>query len=272
MNRKFLDLGWWQEALIPRARALRARLRFNPKVIDKTVEGVSFKFFVSSPVAAAWYGNSGSDSSIEMRFVRDRMMRSGAKVIECGAHHGYDTILLSRWVGNAGCVYACEPMPDNIQVIERNLALNEIKNVRIVPKALGPSSGSVRFRAQTNSAPLGNQKGSGIVVAVTTVDDLSEAGCFIPDLIKIDVEGYEIDLLEGASRTLQHRPALLVEVHPHQVGNFDKTVDQLWDLIDHRAYELWHQPHDLAPVSRISGPIPIVRRSHIYCIPQSSIG
>lgn len=218
MNRKYLNLRWWQEALIPRARALRARIGFKPKVIDKTVEGVSFKFFVSSPVAAAWYGDSGSDSSIEMRFVRDRMVRPGAKVIECGAHHGCNTIMLSRWVGDGGSVYACEPMPDNIRVIERNLELNEIKNVRIVPRALGPSSGSVRFRTQTNSAPLGNRTAPGLAVDMTTIDELSEAEGLVPDLIKLDVEGYEIDLLEGASRALQRRPALLVEVHPTRWG------------------------------------------------------
>jgi FkbM family methyltransferase len=268
MNRKYLNLRWWQEALIPRARALRARIGFKPKVIDKTVEGVSLKFFVSSPVAAAWYGDSGSDSSIEMRFVRDWMLRPGAKVIECGAHHGYNTIMLSRWVGNAGSVYACEPMPDNIQVIERNLELNEIKNVRIVGRALGPSSGSVRFRAQSNSAPLGNRTTRGLAVDMTTIDELCEAEGFVPDLIKVDVEGYEVDLLQGASRALQRRPALLIEIHPHQIGNFNKTVEQFWNLIDHRAYELWHQPHDLAAVQRISGPIPIVSRSHIYCIPR----
>ena len=268
MNKKYLNVRWWQEALIPRARALLAWIGFKPKVIDKTVEGVSFKFFVSTPIAAVWYGDSGSDSSIEMRFVRDRMLSSGAKVIECGAHHGFNTVMLSRWVGNAGSVYACEPMPDNIRVIERNLALNEIKNVRIVQRALGPGSGSVRFRAQTNSAPVGNRAEPGFAVDMTTIDELSETDGFAPDLIKVDVEGYEVDLLEGARRTLQRRPALLVEVHPHQIGNFNKTIDQLWGLIDYQSYELWHQPHDLAPVQRIYGPIPIVSRSHIYCIPK----
>ena len=71
-----LNVRWWQEALIPRARALLAWIGFKPKVIDKTVEGVSFKFFVSTSIAAVWYGDFGSDSSIEMRFVRDRMLSS----------------------------------------------------------------------------------------------------------------------------------------------------------------------------------------------------
>lgn len=268
MNRKYLNLRWWREALVPRARALRAGIGFKPKVIDKTVEGVSFKFFVSSPISAAWYGDTGSDSSIEMRFVRDRMLRSGAKIIECGAHHGYNTIVLSCWVGNAGCVYACEPMPDNVQVIERNLALNEIENVRVVRQALGSSSGSVSFRTQTNSAPIGNRSETGISVEMTTIDELSEALGIVPDLIKVDVEGYEIDVLEGASRVLLQRPALVVEIHPHQMVNFGRVVDQLWRLIDHSAYELWYQPDNSAEVQRISGPIPIVNRSHIYCIPR----
>jgi hypothetical protein len=57
-------------------------------------------------------------------------------------------------------------------------------------------------------------------------------------------------------------------VHPHQIGHFNKTVEDLWQLIDVDAYELWHQPHDLADVIRIAGPIPLPDRSHIYCIPK----
>jgi FkbM family methyltransferase len=268
MNRKYLNLRWWSEALIPRARVIHAQIGFKPEVIDKRIEDVSCKFFISSPTACVWYGDRRSESSIEMRFVRDHILQPGHRVIEVGAHHGLGTIALSRWVGEEGIVYACEPMPENVTVLQRNLELNSIDNVRVVPQALGPRAGRISFREDTNGSIMGHHSGRGIDLDMMTIDQLCESEGFLPDLIKIDVEGYEADVLEGASRTLRHRPALQIEVHPHQIGNFDKTVEQLWDLIDTPHYELWHQPHDMAQVRRIAGPIKIADRSHVYCVPS----
>ena len=145
--------------------------------------------------------------------------------------------------------------------------LNGIDNVKVVAKAMGPRAGKITFRRKSNSSPMGNRSGSGIDVDMTTIDDLCAAEDLRPDFIMIDVEGFEVEVLEGASRTLRHRPALLIEVHPHQMGHFDKTVEQLWSLIDTSQYELWHQAGERAEVRRIAGPIEITDRSHIFCIP-----
>jgi FkbM family methyltransferase len=242
-------------------------------VIDKTVEGVTFKFFVSGPTAAVWYGDARSDSSIEMRFVRDRILRPGCRVLECGSHHGYMTMMLSRWVGDQGKVYACEPVPDNVRVLTRNLDLNEVENVRVVPVAMGPKAGKVSLLDDTNGSVMRRHHlKHAIEVDMVTIDDFCAAEGFVPHLIKIDVEGFELDILEGAAAVLQRRPALHVEVHPHQISNYGKTVDQLWGFIDTDAHELWYQPNDMSEVRRIDGPIKIVDRSHIYCIPHGGSG
>lgn len=268
MNKKYLDLNWWWEALMPRARGLWAQIGFKPRVIDKVIEGVPCKFFISSPVAQAWYGDQRSADSIEMRFVRDRMLMPGAKVVECGAHHAYGTIVLSKWVGEQGKVYACEPLPENVPVIQENIKLNSLTNVEVIPEAIGAQSGSVRFRPNSNGNVQPDGVPGGIEVRVTTIDELCERYGFTPDLIKIDVEGYEVGVLEGAKQTLSRHPGLQIEVHPHQIVNFNRTVEDLWKLIDLPAYEIWYQPHDLSAVEKIAGAIPINRRSHIYLIPR----
>lgn len=269
INPKYFNFRWWLEALVPRARILRASIGFAPKVLEKTVEEVKFNFFISSPSAAVWYGEARGDSDIEMRFVRDRMVRPGDRVIECGSHHGYTTLMLSKWVGERGRVYASEPVPSNIAVLQRNLDLNAIKNVKIVLAAMGPQAGKISFFDDTNGSVLGGRNlKHAIEVEMMTIDGFCEAEGFSPDLIKMDVEGFELDILAGAKRVLRQRPALQIEVHPHQVRNYGKTADDLWGLIDKDAYELWYQPHDFSEVRRIDGPVKVVDRSHVYCIPR----
>lgn len=117
LNRKYLDLRWWWSVLDGTARIFQARIGFRPEVIDKRIEDVSCKFFISNPTARVWYGDPRNDSSVELRFVRDHILKPGSRVIECGVHHGLETIVLSRWVGGDGVVYACEAMPENVSVI-----------------------------------------------------------------------------------------------------------------------------------------------------------
>ena len=112
-----MDLRWWWSVLEETASIFQARIGFRPEVIDKRIEDVSCKFFISNPTARVWYGDPHNDSSIELRFVRDHILKPGFRVIECGVHHGLETIVLSRWVGDDGMVYACEAMPDNVAVI-----------------------------------------------------------------------------------------------------------------------------------------------------------
>ena len=72
-----------------------------------------------------------------MRFIRGNLVKPGSVVLECGAHHGAHTILLSKWVGDQGKVIAVEPMPENAAIIRRNIELNGLTNVTVVEKMVG---------------------------------------------------------------------------------------------------------------------------------------
>lgn len=70
-----------------------------------------------------------------MQFAKGKLIQPGTVAIECGAHHGSESILLSRWVGDAGKVIVIEPMPDNIAILKKNIELNDLKNVTLIEKA-----------------------------------------------------------------------------------------------------------------------------------------
>ena len=82
--------------------------------------GEKCDFYIGNPTGKSWYGST-IDQSIEMRFAKKELIQRGAIAIECGAHHGAQTILLSLWVGDDGKVIVIEPMPDNVAILRKRL-------------------------------------------------------------------------------------------------------------------------------------------------------
>src|SRR5262249_51802588 len=142
------------------------------------------------------------------------LVRPGDTVIDVGAHVGIYTLLFSASVGPTGNVIAFEPSPDNVAYLRKHLALNNAGNVTIVNAAVAAQSGRARFAfgADSSTGHVSNE-GTLEVVTIRLDDYITEARCR-PSLIKIDVEGAEVEVLEGLADTLRTAaPALLVATH-----------------------------------------------------------
>jgi len=147
---------------------------------------------------------------------------------DVGAHIGFFTLLLSRFVGESGKVFAFEPDPANSKRLRENISLNTTANVRIVPQAVSGDEGTVHFQAnrETMSHIVTvthgvETQGAGIIeVSATTLDAFVEGNHNPPpQLIKIDVEGHEDAVLSGSLGVLKtHRPLILCEVHNAHAG------------------------------------------------------
>src|SRR5262245_17366224 len=98
---KLTSRKWLREAISGRAKNLVNSFGFMPYAIQREVAGEIHQFYIGNPTGKSWY-NSKTDASHEMTFLRSKLLKEGATVIECGAHHGAQTILLSRWVGEKG--------------------------------------------------------------------------------------------------------------------------------------------------------------------------
>jgi FkbM family methyltransferase len=163
----------------------------------------------------------------EVAFVRDRL-RPGDTAVDAGAHIGFFTMQMAAMVGAAGRVYAFEPFPPNAELLERSIAENGYAD-RVVFKraAVGSASGVARLTfpretLNTGGAYLlapGTSPLSGNLeqqVATVALDDLPLQRPV--RLIKMDVEGAEPLVLEGARRILaEDRPVILSELHPAQL-------------------------------------------------------
>lgn len=150
----------------------------------------------------------------------DALASAGATVVDVGANIGYNAVHAARRVGPRGRVVAIEPAPDNVAVLERNVAAARLSNVIVHPVAAGRESGRRKLYLRGETSAVNSlypescyAKVTDVVeVPVAPLDDLVEG---MADLVKIDVEGAELEVLEGMTRLLgAPKLSLIVEWHP----------------------------------------------------------
>jgi FkbM family methyltransferase len=185
---------------------------------------------------SCWLGGYEPERQLEFA----RLVREGDVVLDIGANVGFYTLLAARMVGPSGRVLAFEPLPDNLPVLRRHLAVNGLTNVDVIPAAVASRSGSRRFNTGEYPATGQLSELGGIEVDVVSLDDLRAAGRLSRvDLMKIDVEGAELEVLEGARAVLEEfRPVVIMELHNPEMDR--KCPELLRSLGYHiEPVELW---------------------------------
>jgi len=142
--------------------------------------------------------------------------------IDVGANIGYFTCLMSKLAGPSGKVLAIEPEPQNLALLEQNIKMNNLTNVMVHACALGASEGFAMlglYKAANRGrhSIVNHDAKSQIEVPVKTLDALARAAGENIDwwsFVKIDVEGYEGFVLDGAKETLPRVETLVMEYSP----------------------------------------------------------
>jgi len=141
----------------------------------------------------------------------------GATVYDIGANVGIYTLLAATKAGPSGTVYSFEPLDSNLQHLERHLKLNGVQNCNVLKVAVSNVNGMRRFCAASWDFSMGRLSPEGeIQVPSVTLDSCvyGEKNLRPPDVMKIDVEGAELEVLQGAERIIAERhPVIFVEVH-----------------------------------------------------------
>ncbi len=206
-----------------------------PYVTEVPLEGgETLKVYINTPFSRHWYTHARADSP-ELAWIR-RVLRPGDVVADCGANNGFTGILFARAVGPTGRVVGFEPSPVNLEAARENICLNHVGNFELVAAAVGASPARVAFDPGFgNGAVASPTRADAIEVPQVTLDQ--HFGSERIDLVKIDVEGYELDVLRGATALLRRCPALALEIHVALYANRERQVAQLFDLLDLARYE-----------------------------------
>ncbi len=136
----------------------------------------------------------------------------GSVVIEVGSHIGTHTVRMGQLAGPWGRVYAFEPQRKIYRELHHNLALNGVTNVVALRMAVG--SGDTRV-IEMNPATLGNEGGTGVGAGGDSAElrSLDSFGFEHVSVLKVDVETYENEVLDGALDTIRrNRPVMLIEI------------------------------------------------------------
>ncbi len=138
----------------------------------------------------------------------------GGTFLDIGAHAGYYTLLGARQVGPRGHVWSFEPSPRNARYLKAHVRINRLANVRVEERAVSNRVGTARFGGGTGTG-TGRLTGDGeLEVRTVTVDELCRRHELRPTAMKVDVEGAEIAVLEGAEDTLRGaRPVVFLSSH-----------------------------------------------------------
>jgi FkbM family methyltransferase len=163
--------------------------------------------------------------------------------LDVGANIGAISLRLSRFVGPKGKVISFEPFPPNLQLLRKNIAGNNCANVEIVGIALSSRSGCCRVGTPDNQpghAAIIEEESTvdGAEARRETLDDLMEQRRIAKvSVCKIDVEGHERDVFDGARLAIERR-TIESFVFERQVA-VDTTEDAVFQLLRTNGYRLW---------------------------------
>lgn len=195
-----------------------------------------------------WLYCNGLDADPDFVVMRN-ILRPNDRFVDVGANIGVCSLIGSIAVGEEGIVYAVEALPSTLTLLEENLALNEVRNVRILPVAMTDHDGEVFFYGSTNgnlgASSLSNEDLEGVPVSVParTLDSLmaegTVAGC---DVLKIDIEGAELLALRGMQKLFEEHPprAVMIEVSEPLLKHFSRAPKDLIDFFSGYGY-VWHR-------------------------------
>jgi FkbM family methyltransferase len=198
----------------PRLKMLRPLLR---SVVAQQVTLAGMRLHIPGPLPIRLSVVMGN---LRMQRMLDSLLHPGATVVDVGANIGYNTCYAAHCVGHSGRVYAVEPAQDNLTVLYANLFANSLTNIFVLPYAAGSRYEVKQFFLRGEISAVNSLFRDNFYAAVTDtveiltapLDDLIPG---TPDLVKIDVEGAELEVLQGMARMID-APGLrlIVEWHP----------------------------------------------------------
>lgn len=178
------------------------------------------------------------------------LLAPGSTLLDIGAHIGWFTTIGSRRVGSGGRVIAFEPFESNLRLLKVNLLQNQCENVRVMESALGSQSGTLTLRGGTDSgavtALVWSRSRTSVEVPVITLDEV-EKDIGVVSLMKIDVEGWETNVLRGGGRTLSRTQSVLIEMNSAAIAKAGSSRKEIFDLLREAGFSHFFRVNERGP-------------------------
>lgn len=208
---------------------------FKRRIVTHTYAGKNLSIYLANPASESWYNTDWK--RLEINYLTNQLNLRGSTVFNIGAHEGIVALIFSKIVTGFGKVIAVEMDTNHTKVAKINCELNDAKNLYIINAAISNVSGNLEYsNDQVIKSSHSFFKSS---IRCITIDELTKL-YGVPDLIYMDVEGYEYNALLAATNTLKMNPAFCIEVHSnHGLENYNGSVRGIIRLFPKRKYTLY---------------------------------
>ena len=188
----------------------------------------------------AIYGVHEKNSTGEVK----KIITQGMRILEVGANIGYYALLETSLAGSDGHLYAMEPSPYNFDLLTNNLKLNGLKNYDLYKVAAGSQEGKAKFllSGRSNLSTFIEREdltGEEVDVEVVKLDNFLQGKKV--DFIRMDVEGYELEILKGAEMSLSsgNKPKyFFIEVHSELLHKKNSSAREVLEFLGKYGYDI----------------------------------
>lgn len=211
-------------------------------------------------------------------------LRKGDSFIDIGSNIGLMSLFASQLIGENGTVYSFEPEPETFGILKKNIEINKRNNILTFDTAIGSETNTATIysgtRGSRGSASLikpDEKNSSGKEVQVQTLDEFIAANTISNiRMIKIDVEGWELEVLKGARQLLGNPNAPIVSIeysglHPVQNGQLLEVYKYILSVNDYGVYKLEKGKEIVSKLIKIEDVSDLPYHDNLFCFLPSHL-
>lgn len=237
----YSHLYWW-------AKIKRYNKFGNNHIFNINIDNFKYKLtFGSHTITANIVQRIEGRREPETQAIYKSIIMPGMNVLEIGACFGEFTVLIDNLVGKKGRLLSIEGTPNIFKILEQNKKINNLQNTKIYNLFVTNSDKDIIFgtkdmhpyaaidRIKSNDNPINHNET--VIQKNVKVSNFLKELKFEPDVIVMDIEGFEVDVIEDLflKNDLEKKPIILFENHP-QYYNKDKNLEYLINILNKRNY------------------------------------
>ena len=220
---------------------------------------------------------TGTYEAGTLDFIKNNLKR-GDRFVDVGANIGLMSIVASSAVGNEGKIFSFEPHPETAKILRFNIDLNAIKNIEIIQKGVGSSTGQAkiydRWDVNRGGASLisSNSEQESFDIEIVKLDDVLQSSSV--DMIKIDIEGYELEALKGAKNIIgSEKPPILIVECTQETEHQEYSREELYFWLKntnskYKFYKLKGSKSRKSKLIEIADESDLPTHDNLFCIPE----
>jgi|GEM_PF-2793234 len=225
---------------------LRLHYGFSNPVILSDIFSIKFILYPEQQTPIRWLIERGAYKKEYSAF--NTLIRSNYTVFDVGSHIGIVACYLCKIVGENGSVHSFEPFPDSYNRLNENIVINDYKNIKTNQVAISDKIGNQIFYYEPSNWELNslgsvsngsNRLNKKINVEVNTIDNYCEKNKISKiNFLKIDTEGYEINVLRGSEKMLKNKSIDLIqfEISKIPLESLDRRPDEIILFLKDKGY------------------------------------